>query len=358
MVKDKTAEMANPSQRVDWNKDGSMKVLLDILTTEGNWEHFHGGGHHGGRTKDSYYSEWSQKISSTQGTTYRSPKDVCCKISRLQSQYKTAYDWKNCTGQGLMEGGSDIETINTYLRKLCPYFDELNPIMEDKASTKPLYSNEDSDIDTDSDSSSGEDDTSQQGTGTCTAQMVSQTSAQMVSETVSSLSLSQTIFSLSLLLSQTLFSSPVRNGNENVEVLRSGNENIEVSTPDSRSHSRSGSPATNATNASASDITESAPESEKRRLSLKKKRKKRKTTNKTTNLQTLDHNSFMEANVAAREREVDALVKLKTAETKVAEARAKREDIEVTFSLLQKRKDLENQGVEQALIDRLLPLPL
>jgi hypothetical protein len=66
--------------------------------------------------------------------------------------------------------------------------------MEDKASTKPLYSNEDSDIDSDSDSSA-EDGTSKQGT--CTPQMVSQT--------VSSLILSQTIFSLLLLLSQTIF---------------------------------------------------------------------------------------------------------------------------------------------------------
>jgi hypothetical protein len=93
-----------------------------------------------------------------------------------------------------MDGGSCIEAINTYLQKLCLYFDELSPIMEDKTSTKPLYSNEDSDIATDSDSS-GEDDTSKQGT--CTAQMVSQT--------VSSLILSQMLFSLLLLLSQTLF---------------------------------------------------------------------------------------------------------------------------------------------------------
>jgi hypothetical protein len=146
----------------------------------------------------------------------------------------------------------------------------------------------------------------------------------MVSQTVSTLILSQTIFSLLLLLSQTLFSPPVRNANANIEVLRSGNENIEVlrswnenievltnenenvnvTTPDS--HSRSRSPATNAS-ALASDISESAPELEKHLLSLKKFRKKRK----TTNLQTLDHNSFMEANVAPQEREVDALVKLK-----------------------------------------------
>jgi hypothetical protein len=30
LMKDKMAEMANPSQHVDWNKDGLMKVLLDI----------------------------------------------------------------------------------------------------------------------------------------------------------------------------------------------------------------------------------------------------------------------------------------------------------------------------------------
>jgi hypothetical protein len=69
----------------------------------------------------------------------------------------------------------------------------------------------------------------------------------------------------------------VKNANENVEVLRSGDENIEVltnendTTPDSHSCSCSHSPATNASaSAPASDITESAPELEKRLLSLKK----------------------------------------------------------------------------------------
>ena len=69
----------------------------------------------------------------------------------------------------------------------------------------------------------------------------------------------------------------------------------------------------------------------------------------------------MEANVSAREREVDAVVSLKAVEMKVAEAReereAKRADVDLMFSLLSKRKDLEKQGVDQVLIDRLLPLP-
>jgi hypothetical protein len=57
-----------------------------------------------------------------------------------------------------MELGLDMSTINTYIMKLCPYFKDLNPIMEDnKASTKPLYSNEDSDEDINSRSDNGSD---------------------------------------------------------------------------------------------------------------------------------------------------------------------------------------------------------
>lgn len=100
----------------------------------------------------------------------------------------------------------------------------------------------------------------------------------------------------------------------------------------------------------------STSEKQKERLSLKK-RKKKQERGPTSTPVAFDHLAFMEANVTARVREVDALCRLKAAETKVAEARAKREDIDVIFSLLQKRKDLENQGVDQALIDRLLPLP-
>ena len=74
----------------------------------------------------------------------------------------------------------------------------------------------------------------------------------------------------------------------------------------------------------------------------------------------------MEANVTARKREVDAVVLLKEAETKVAEARAKRdsmdmeatarrEEMEMMFSLLQKRRELEKQGsIKPLLIGRLL----
>jgi hypothetical protein len=66
-------------------------------------------------------------------------------------------------------------------------------------------------------------------------------------------------------------------------------------------------------------------------LSLKKKQKKKRASTLSTSV-TLDHLAFMEANVMACEREVDALCMLKAAETKVAVARAKREDIDVIFS--------------------------
>jgi hypothetical protein len=59
---------------------------------------------------------------------------VGAKISRMEGENKKAFDFVNNTVQGLMEDGQDISGI---LKKMCPYFYELDPIMGSRA-TCPL----------------------------------------------------------------------------------------------------------------------------------------------------------------------------------------------------------------------------
>jgi hypothetical protein len=53
----------------------------------------------------------------------------------MEGEYKKAFNFVNDTGQGLMEEGKYITEI---VKKMCPYFYELDPIMGNRASTHPL----------------------------------------------------------------------------------------------------------------------------------------------------------------------------------------------------------------------------
>jgi hypothetical protein len=57
--------------------------------------------------------------------------------SGMEAEYKMANDFVMNAGQGLLEEG---KYITQYVKKLCPFYYELHPIMADRASTKPLAS--------------------------------------------------------------------------------------------------------------------------------------------------------------------------------------------------------------------------
>ncbi len=62
-------------------------------------------------------------------------KAVGAKIARMEEEYKKAFNFVTNTGQGLMEEEKDLTEI---VKKMCPYYYELDPIMGNRASTKPL----------------------------------------------------------------------------------------------------------------------------------------------------------------------------------------------------------------------------
>jgi len=85
--------------------------------------------------KEQIWKMLSEKIAEAGITVARNEKSVGAKIARMEGEYKKAFDFVSNTGQGLMDDGEDItETV----KKMCPYFYDLDPIMGTRASTRPL----------------------------------------------------------------------------------------------------------------------------------------------------------------------------------------------------------------------------
>ena len=72
-------------------------------------------------------------INSKQVRIRRHPKDILSKIQHLEKTFKDASDWINNTGQGV----ANEEQFDAYVKKLCPYYDDLKPIMEDITGSRP-----------------------------------------------------------------------------------------------------------------------------------------------------------------------------------------------------------------------------
>ncbi|KAJ3003177.1 UNVERIFIED_CONTAM: hypothetical protein HDU68_005845, partial [Siphonaria sp. JEL0065] len=85
---------------------------------------------------------------------------VRTKIGDLEKSFKKAVDWHANTGQGILdsctktEGEKEAE-IKSHLKKLCPFYEELQLVMGERASSHPFATNEASD---DNDNEVGEDD--------------------------------------------------------------------------------------------------------------------------------------------------------------------------------------------------------
>jgi hypothetical protein len=139
--------MAN-SKRVSWTVDNSngrssLQILLDWLTTEGNYDKYRGGASAGGKTKDSLCGE-IVAIMKTEGIRHRNNGDIRTKINELERKFKEASEWRLQTGQGILESSApnSEKQVGQYMAKICKYYDQLHPIMSNRPSTRPLVSSE------------------------------------------------------------------------------------------------------------------------------------------------------------------------------------------------------------------------
>jgi len=136
---------ANPvNEKTRWDADGpngpdtepsSMSVLLDWWTVEGNYSKYRGGKDQTGKTKETFWQMLSQLIKEKGILVERSAVSVGSKIIRMEAMYKDAADWLAQTGQGVLAEGGDVTDA---VKKRCPFFYIIDPIMRDRPSIKPL----------------------------------------------------------------------------------------------------------------------------------------------------------------------------------------------------------------------------
>jgi len=73
------------------------------------------------------------------GITHRKIGDVHSKITSIENEFRNAADWMENTGQGVEQGGLDWRGA---ILKRSPYFFELEEVMGERASTKPLMTSD------------------------------------------------------------------------------------------------------------------------------------------------------------------------------------------------------------------------
>ena len=129
-------------RKVPWEEDGTLDILLEWLTTEGNYADYCGGSGNNGKTKTQHHKELAILIKEKQPLSERTEKDVENKISGLERQFRVASDWANNTGQGVDKPG-DFEAA---IAKRCPHYAVLEPVMGERPNAKPLATNEDADL--------------------------------------------------------------------------------------------------------------------------------------------------------------------------------------------------------------------
>lgn len=134
----KEAAKGKDGQAQPWDADGSMEVLIDWITTEGNWAKYCGGAGNNGKSKRAHRKDITILIKRKLGID-RTELQLANKISTLERSFKAATDWIANTGQGLDNPG-DVEA---YVKdKLCPLYYDLEAVMAERPNARPLGTNE------------------------------------------------------------------------------------------------------------------------------------------------------------------------------------------------------------------------
>jgi hypothetical protein len=146
-------KIASNFRKPNWNNDGadgpgdpntSEKILLEWLTNEGNYSKYRGKNNNG--VKKIQFAQRLADMMNAQGVKVkRDSKQVMAKITYLENSFKNAFDWANTeTGAGLLEQGA-MGSFEAEVKRRCPFYDDLLPIMKDRSAAKAMATSEDLD---------------------------------------------------------------------------------------------------------------------------------------------------------------------------------------------------------------------
>lgn len=127
---------ADPKYKLAMDKDGpngphdptsTVTVILDWMITGDNYSGFTGD-RVIAATKLQIAKEIIKIYKHKNIKVVRNPADIVQKMCNLCLLYKKADKWKNNTGQGLLDK-REFKRFNDVLRKICPYWDVLKPVL-------------------------------------------------------------------------------------------------------------------------------------------------------------------------------------------------------------------------------------
>ena len=101
-------DLSDKRKTIPWDKDNvsedspsSMQILLDWITTEGNYARYRGADSTNGSTKFAICKEVTDRIVKAGIITERTQHGVKSRIMHLESTFREANDWLNATDQGV-----------------------------------------------------------------------------------------------------------------------------------------------------------------------------------------------------------------------------------------------------------------
>ncbi|KAG0608352.1 hypothetical protein M758_8G099100 [Ceratodon purpureus] len=149
----RTPTDVEPSSQGDSNysywKEGEMEMLIEWLGLPGNYDKWKCAGiRNTEKKKSKTFSSMPKKsvaglISDylRQHLMFKTADQILNKMRYIEDKYKDAKDFLNNTGEGLTTEDEKraITSIDAKLKKLCPFYDAINPIMKDSVSITPPY---------------------------------------------------------------------------------------------------------------------------------------------------------------------------------------------------------------------------
>jgi len=118
-----------------------MKILLDWLLVEGNYNKYRGKNNDGKKKKQ--FQDDLAATMTARTLSQRNAKQVASKIGDLESTWKKAYDFENSeTGAGILER-EGFQSFEGKLLKICPYYRTLEAVFGDRASAAPKLTSDD-----------------------------------------------------------------------------------------------------------------------------------------------------------------------------------------------------------------------
>ncbi|MGH3056007.1 MAG: hypothetical protein ACRDL7_13620, partial [Gaiellaceae bacterium] len=139
------AKRGTKGKRIMWHNDGSNEsnssnaILIDWLTTEGNYSRYKGGDKFSGQRKGMIAKSIAEEVMPSKGITHRTAADVYSKISAIEGQFRRAVDFLDNTGSGVQDEASLMACV----KDRCPLYYELVDVMGDRAASTALCTNED-----------------------------------------------------------------------------------------------------------------------------------------------------------------------------------------------------------------------